>query len=348
MLTVECQTDCDSVTIISLLKEGAILKSELTRRPEFCVDSILKDDDKLTRFYTGMPTYQSFIAFVDYLQPKALKLTSWNGTHTKEAVIDESKQPGHQGISCLKVCDQLFAVLIRLRRGLDALDVCVRFSISEATYSRLFATWITFLSKELKMLFPFPSREQISQWMPPSFKKYFPNSRIIIDCYEIECQRPSGLMNSSITFSQYKSRNTWKLLVGCTPSGLVSFISEAWGGRISDQELTMQCGLLDLLDQGDMIMADKGFNIQELVAARGILVNVPPKLESKGKQMPAIDVEKTRRIAEFRIHIERIIGRGRRFEILNHKFPNLMHDLVSDINCICMFLTNFDNPLVEH
>ena len=152
-------------------------------------------------------------------------------------------------------------------------------------------------------MFPFPTRDQVLQWMSASFKCHFLNTRIIIDCYEIEFQRLSGLMNTSITYSQYKSRNTWKILVRCTPSGFISFVSEAWGGHVSDQETTMQSGLVDLLEPGNMIMADKGFNIQELVAKRGIPVNGPPKLESKKKQMPALDVERTR-IAKLCIHVE--------------------------------------------
>ena len=173
-----------------------------------------------------------------------------------------------------------------------------------------------------------------------------PNTRTIIDCFEIQCQQPSGLMNESVTFSDYKSRNTFKVLIGCTPSDVVSFVSEAYGGRISDKEVTMRSELIDLLESDDTIMADRGFDIQELVATKGILVNVPPRLEVN-KQMPGPDVEKTRRIAELRIHVERCIGRARRFGI-NTVFPLNMSNHINDIVHVWCSLTNFDVPLVEY
>ena len=236
-------------------------------RSQFGIE-IIQDDDKLAHYYTGMPTFDSFMALVEYLDPKAKDLIAWNGKYTRESTNTEYYVPRTK-TSELSVANQLFSVLVRLRLALPITDISVRFGVAESTYSRLFSTWICFLSKELRLLFPFPSRQQVDQWMPKRFKSKFPNTRIIIDCYEVECQRPSSLLNSSTTYSQYKSRNTWKFLVGCTPSGLVSFISEAWGGRISDREITERSGLIDLLEKGDMIMADRGFDIQESVASKG-------------------------------------------------------------------------------
>ena len=305
----------------------------------------IMENDKLTRFYTGFPTYAVFSAFVTYLEPKATRMVAWSGKRTGDVSVAHRGPKPWKNIS---IQDQLLAVLVRLRLAVPSLDICERMGISEAAYSRLFATWITFLAAELKLLFPFPSRQQIDDWMPRCFQRRYPNTRIIIDCYEVQCQRLSGLLNQSRTFRDYKSRNTFKVLIGCTPSGYVSFVSDVFGGCISDKDITIRSGLLDLLGRGDMIMADRVFDMQEAAAARGILVNVPPKLGSKKKQMLAGDMEKTRCIAELLIHIERCIGRGRRFEILHRVFSLSMYDLVSDLNTVCMYLTNFDVPLVDH
>ena len=41
-------------------------------------------DIEITRYYTGMPTLDSFATFVENLEPKAKDLISWNGKYNKE------------------------------------------------------------------------------------------------------------------------------------------------------------------------------------------------------------------------------------------------------------------------
>ena len=36
-------------------------------------------------------------------------------------------------------------------------------------------------------------------------------------------------------------------------------MSQLYGGRITDSQLTILCGLIDLLESGDEVLADKGF-----------------------------------------------------------------------------------------
>ena len=40
----------------------------------------------MTHYYTGLPTYNSLVTFVEYLTPKAVALTPWNGSNTRDDV----------------------------------------------------------------------------------------------------------------------------------------------------------------------------------------------------------------------------------------------------------------------
>ena len=302
---------------------------------------LIVDKDSKTRFYTGLPSYGVFKALVKYLTPKARELREWRG-EKETAAEARSRRP----FSDIPIELQLFAVLARLRLNMKGQDLADRLGATETTVSRLFTTWVIFLSLEFQLLFPWPKRALVASWMPESFLRKYPNTRVIIDCMEFQVQRPSRLMSQSQTYSSYKSRNTFKLLVGVSPSGLVTFLSDLWGGRVSDREITKSSGLLDLLEPGDSVMADRGFDIQDILAEKGVTLNIPPRLQGRA-QFAVSEVEKTRRIAELRIHVERAIGRARRFEILNATFPIAMAPIVNHVVKVCFLITNFDRRLVE-
>ena len=69
------------------------------------------------------------------------------------------------------------------------------------------------------------------------------------------------------------------------------------------------------LEDGDEVMADKGFDIQDILAPLGVKLNIPPFL-SAGKQMSSVDVVNTRKITRLRVHVERAIGCVKNYCIL--------------------------------
>jgi len=230
-----------------------------------------------------------------------------------------------------------------LQVGLLLEDLADRFNISASVLSKVFITWIHLMDKELSELCPFPSRELIALKLPSQFIS-FPNIRVIIDCTEIFVQRASCFVAQSLTFSNYKHHNTVKFLIGITPTGAISFVSKAWGGRASDRYITEHSGLLELINEGDLVMADKGFNIGDLLAKKKAFLNIPPFLHNR--QFSTEEVVETRKIAKVRIHVERAIGRVKQFHILDPVVPLSLKNTIGPIFRVISYLTNLDKPLV--
>ena len=156
-----------------------------------------------------------------------------------------------------------------------------------------------------------PGREELRLSLPISFRKSFKNCAVIIDCFEIILERASSLKARAQTFSSYKARNTTKYLIGITPQGSISFISKGFGGRTTDTFIVNNCSLLDNLLPGDLVLADRGFDISESVGLCASQVKIPAFTRGV-KQLNPLDIESTRLLASQRIHVERVIGLARR------------------------------------
>lgn len=53
-----------------------------------------------------------------------------------------------------------------------------------------------------------------------------------------------------------------------------------WGGNTSDRFITEHSGFLDQISPGDEIMADRGFNIRDLLTERRATLVIPPFIKN--------------------------------------------------------------------
>ena len=74
---------------------------------------------------------------------------------------------------------------VRLRCIFPVADLVVIFNISSSKVSLILITWFDFLYIHMRTLPVRASKSTATNTMPDSFKKMYPNTRVIIDCTEL-------------------------------------------------------------------------------------------------------------------------------------------------------------------
>ena len=269
-------------------------------------------DENMLKFYTGLPNYEVF---------QLVYNTVCDHVPRSDNKCKLTKQ------------QELILVLMRLRLGLLEQDLAYRFGINQSNVSRIFTKWIVVIAERLSFLVKWPERSELLKTMPSCFLENFKTCVVILDCFEIFIEKSANLTARAQTYSSYKSNNTVKVLLGITPQGTISYVSEPWGGRTSDVYLTENCGILQNLLPGDTVIADRGFTIGDAVGLYCAELRIPEFTRGKS-QLNQIDVDKTRDLARVRIHVERVIGLMRnKFTILQNILPIKM--VMKKANGVC-------------
>lgn len=328
---------CDDLKKIEGDKDKNTLKEEsLSLKKDLDLlhftEASLEDNNKMIKYYTGLPDYHTLKSVYEFVFP----------------VPQDSR-------SSLTTFQQFCAVLMKFRLGLGDQDLAYRFGVDQSTMSRYIKKNIDILYIRLQPLVKWPERPELMETMPVDFRKHFSACVTIIDCFEVFVERPTSLKARAQTWSNYKHHNTIKFLIGIAPQGVITFISKGWGGRVSDVYLTEHCGLLEKLLPGDLVLADRGFNIHESAGLYCAQVKLPPFTRGK-PQLTKSEVDFSRQLSRVRIHVERVIGLLRqKYSIFESTIPinfimtseNESTSPIDKIAAICCALCNLCPSVVS-
>ena len=310
-----------------LRKENDQLKRELEKQKQtFSFSQISSHPDKVN-YYTGL-TDAATVFFLEALLSKfdLQYHFNWN-------------------VQIMPLIDQLLLTLMKLRLNCGILDLATRFNCCRATVTNIFTTISSALYDILyvgMMENNIPSRFKNQTSLPDCFQP-FPDCRIVLDCTEVAVSNTERLDTQSHLYSHYKGRTTLKALIGVAPNGVITFASDLYGGSTSDKAITADCGVLQQLEPGDMVMADKGFTIRDILP-EGVSLNIPTFLVNG--QFTVEEVNHNRLVACARIHVERSIQRLKTFGILTY-IPYQHKKHANKILKVCVSLVNLQKPILQ-
>lgn len=313
--------------LTAALKEIEALKSQLKSRSTVAQFSVASLSSEEVGQETGLLDKETFQVLCSYVASVKCSIRYHHGWRVEDIGLE----------------DQIFMCIMKLRHNYPNFHLAKLFGCSRTTVSNVVLTFVHVLHE---LLFPclekMPSAFKNNLSAPQSFQE-FPNCRVIIDCSDIEIATPELLKNQKQTYSVYRGMHSFKFLVGVAPNGTIIFCSSLFPGSISDKNVVQESGILSQMVPGDVILADKGFLIRNLLP-EGVHLNIPPFLNNG--RLTASEAHRTEAIARNRIHVERAIGKIKEFKILSF-IPSYLRcyaDILVQLSCC---LVNLQRPLFK-
>ena len=233
-------------------------------------------------------------------------------------------------------------VLLKLKRNRTFEECTYQFGVSDTVFSQVYKTWLSFFKSELQGIEDYCTVKLKDLPKPPKpFRnKLLRNVRFSLDCTEFKCQSTKNYREQGNTWSDYKKHTTMKAAIMIGPTGFLSRISKLAQGSISDREIFKKSGFNNLLDPGDGLLVDRGFNIEDLVIKKGAKLIIPPFLRGR-KIFTYQELVQSRIITRAHIHVERFNQRLKLWKYISDIIPHYKLETINDAVFVCAMLVNF-------
>lgn len=332
METHELQQGQEQLIIVNPQTKVQTQRQVLTY--EFCMSQSEQEFRRLTGLY--QPQFLALLEFLGKDVADALKYRSDRKTPKKQKnkKIDSSPTVSTE--------TRLLITLLRMRRGWDVEDLALFFGVSTFLVSKTIYTWVQFMYFQFKRMQRemFVSRHLQKRADRPVAFKPFDNFRVCIDTTEVRIQSPDNLEQQGNTFNDYKGGNVWLYLICISSWGGISYISPGFEGSMSDVDIYNQSGIREFLEPGDVVLADRGFRVEEECDEDGVVLIHPPFLRGRS-QFTAEEEMLTKEIAKARIFVEHLVRKIKVFKVLKKVTNNMLHyldQMVYVAGCLINFM----------
>ncbi|KAK3920209.1 THAP domain-containing protein 2 [Frankliniella fusca] len=317
------------------------------------IDIVEPDEGDIKKFESigvQVGTYDALESFVKSLTVSDEKLFSTTGLpsveffDTLDSYFNKIAPDNPRKPFLLTSRQRILLSMMKIKLASSFSTLAAFFSISIQNACNYFYDTVRVLAQLLKCFVKWQSKETILNNMPKCFS-HFMSTRVVLDCFELFVEKPKCVRCRIRLYSQYKKNYTVKILLGVAPSGAITKVSKAYGGRASDKFITSDSGLYDMCEYGDAIMVDKGFAIEEECLMNLLTMIRPPFMRQKGKFTRAEAVQ-CAKIARARVHVERVIQRIREYSMLKSKLQWRLTPYIDDVLIIVCALVNLSPPVL--